>query len=145
MIDHPENTVENFVMAGASRLVLHLESKGDLPGTIAKLTGKVDIGLALNIATPLEAVKPFIDSIQYIQLMGINRVGYQGQEFEPKVVARIRECQKLYPNLPVSVDGAVSLETAPELISAGATRLVVGSGIFNSENIIETITRFKRL
>jgi ribulose-phosphate 3-epimerase len=48
-----------------------------------------------------------------------------------------------YPNLPLSVDGGVSFETAPLLKAAGATRLVSGSAIFGSENIEEAVTEFK--
>jgi ribulose-phosphate 3-epimerase len=45
----------------------------------------------------------------------------------------------------ISVDGGVSLENAQDLISAGASRLVVGSAIFNSDNFIETLEKFKRI
>ncbi len=51
----------------------------------------------------------------------------------------------MYPGLPISIDGGVSLETATDLIAAGADRLVVGSAIFGSENVIQAVEDFKNL
>ncbi len=50
-----------------------------------------------------------------------------------------------YPELIISVDGAVSLDTAPQLVEAGAGRLVVGSAIFESDNIVEAIQSLKNI
>ena len=145
MVDKPEEKVESFVQIGASRIIIHAESKGDVVGAINFLQGKVEVGLALNIATPISAIEPFKDMIQFIQCMGINRVGYQGQSFEPKVLDKIREIREKYPDIMISVDGAVSLETAPQLLDAGADRLVVGSAIFNDENPGEVISKLLML
>jgi pentose-5-phosphate-3-epimerase len=51
----------------------------------------------------------------------------------------------MYPELLVSVDGGVSLETAEQLVAAGVDRLVVGSGIFASDNFTEAIQKFKAI
>jgi len=145
MVDKPEEKVENFVMIGASRIIIHAESKGDVVGAINSLQGKVEVGLALNIATPVSVIEPLKDKIQFIQCMGINRVGYQGQSFEPKVLDKIQEIRAKYPDLMISVDGAVSLDTASLLLDAGADRLVVGSAIFNDENPGEVISKLREL
>lgn len=145
MVNKPEEVADEWVTAGAARIVIHAESKGDIAAAIAALADRVEIGLALNIDTPLSAIEPHRDAIQFIQCMGIDRVGFQGQEFDERAVGRVREIRLAYPGLPISVDGGVSLETAPELIAAGADRLVVGSAIFESDNFIETIQSFKRI
>ena len=58
---------------------------------------------------------------------------------------KIRALRERAPGIIISVDGGVSLDTAPELIEAGVNRLVVGSAIFNSEDIGATIKEFKHL
>ena len=103
--------------------------------------GRSEIGLAFNIDTPVEIPA----GVDFIQLMGIDRVGYQGQKFDEKVIEKIRATRVKYPDLPISIDGAVSLETAPMLIAAGANRLVIGSAIFESDNPIDAIAKFKSL
>lgn len=144
MINNPEKEVEKYVSLGASRIILHAEAKGDIGKAIQILNSKVEVGMALNIDTPISIIgeKRFEikeGSLQFIQLMGIDHIGYQGQNFDPKVIEKIKQIKKMCPDYPVSIDGGVSLETAKELTEAGANRLVVGSAIFQSENIKETI------
>ncbi len=61
--------------------------------------------------------------------MGIQKIGYQGQTFDPSTPARVKELVTLYPNLDIEVDGGVAEATIPSLVAAGASRLVVGSAI----------------
>lgn len=150
MANRPEERIEDWVQAGATRIILHIESKGELGAAIKALRDRVEIGLALNVDTPVsELGNPKLGivegSVQFIQLMGIDHIGFQGQEFDAKVIEKIKEVKKMFPGLPVSVDGGVSLENASRLIEAGADRLVIGSAIFESDNYVEAIARFKKL
>lgn len=145
MVNRPENVVDDYVLAGATRIVLHVEARGDITAAIEKLQGKVEIGFALNIDTPLDALEPFIGRFQYIQLMGIDNVGFQGQAFDDNVYTIATRAKKKYPTMPIQIDGGVSLETAPLLSDAGADRLIVGSAIFESENVIQAIEEFKAI
>ena len=145
MANHPEEIVDEWVSAGASRIIIHVEAVGDISAAIKSLIDKVEVGLAINLDSPLEMIAPYASDIKFIQFMGIDNIGFQGQKFDEAVIAKIKEARIKFPDLIISVDGGVSLETAPELIEAGATRLVVGSAIFGSENAIEAIQRFKKL
>ncbi|MBP6858772.1 MAG: hypothetical protein KBC33_02990 [Candidatus Pacebacteria bacterium] len=143
MVNHPEQIVDEWVSAGATRVIIHSEAKGDIMAAVDTLFGRVEVALALNIDTSVSAIEPFKDKIQGIQLMGIDQIGFQGQEFDAKVIDRIREVRAAYPDLTVSIDGGVSLENALRLIQAGATRLVVGSAIFNADNYLEALQQLK--
>jgi ribulose-phosphate 3-epimerase len=150
MVDHPEKIVDDWVSVGATRIIVHIEAKGNVAEAIEKLTGRIDVGLALNMDTPVETLKEprfgvSEGKIQFIQLMGIDNVGFQHQQFDEKVVRKVRAVKEAFPNLLVSVDGGVSLENAQELIDAGADRLVVGSAIFSAENPLSAIEEFKML
>lgn len=145
MTNKPEERVDAWVSAGATRIIIHAESRGDIAGAIEKLLDRVEISLALNIETPISVIEPFKNKIQSVQLMGIDQIGFQGQEFDAKVIEKIKEVRLAYPDLVISVDGGVSLENGKQLIIAGASRLVVGSGIFNSDNFLEAIANFKAL
>jgi len=145
MANKPEERVDDWVLAGATRVIIHAESKGDVAKAIASLKDRVEVGLALNLDTPLDVIEKYKNDINSIQLMGIMHVGFQGQEFDERVIERVEEVKKLYPDMSVSVDGGVSLETAELLIDAGVDRLIVGSAIFNSDNFVEAIANFKKL
>lgn len=141
MVNKPEEIVEDWIIAGAKRIVLHT----DFEKAVEILSGRVELGLAIEIDSPLETILPYADKVQFIQCMGIDNVGFQGQHFDSKVIDKIKEIRKVLPEMIISVDGGVSLENAQDLISAGASRLVVGSAIFNSDNFIETLEKFKRI
>lgn len=134
--------IQKWITAGASRLVIHAESNGDLNEMMA-VAESVEIGLALNIDTPIENIERFKDKVKFIQCMGIAQIGFQGEAFDRRSIEKIKEVQKRYPEMSISVDGGVSLENIGELIQAGATRLIVGSAIFESDNPIDVIKRFK--
>jgi len=149
------DAVQNFdiyTKLGAKRIVFHIEAVGDLKefknfleGIDMYIKEMTDIGIAIDIKTPLEQIFPLINNIDFVQCMGIDRVGFQEQEFDEKVLEKIKILKEKFPDLIISVDGGVDLETAPALVSAGASRLVIGSAIFNTEDIIGTIEEFKNL
>jgi ribulose-phosphate 3-epimerase len=150
MVDHPEKVVDDWVAIGAARVIIHIEAKGNVAEAVDNLAGHIDVGLAINIDTPIDSLKPFADkikdgAIQFIQLMGIDNVGFQHQAFDAKVIERVKAVKGAFPDIPISVDGGVSLDNAGQLIDAGADRLVVGSAIFAAENPLSTIEEFNAL
>jgi ribulose-phosphate 3-epimerase len=145
MVNKPEEVISDWIIAGAARIVIHAEATGDLLAAMNAVPETVEVGLALNIETDISQIADFKDKIKFVQCMGIDHVGFQGQEFDAKVIEKIKAIKAKYPDLPVSVDGGVSLETAPLLKAAGADRLVIGSAIFNSDNAFEAIRKFKRM
>ena len=150
MANRPEELVDDWVMAGAARIIIHVEATGDIGKAIDSLQGRVEVGVALNEDTPITILEEprfgvHEGKVGFVQLMGIDRIGYQHQPFDDRVLGRIKEVRLKYPAMPISVDGGVLLETAPGLIAAGASRLVVGSAIFGAENAIDAIHSFKQL
>lgn len=139
MVNEPEKIIEDWVRAGATRIIVHFDSTNELPLIIDTLKNIVEIGVALGIHTDISKIAPFISSIDFIQCMGIERIGFQGQPFDERVLEKIADLRAHYPDLPISVDGGVSIETAPRLVDAGATRLVAGSAVYKSENHVEAI------
>ena len=156
MVMRPEEVINDWISAGVRRIVVHEESTDNLDRLLKDFRQRFpkneqpdvfdcEIGIAQNNETPIESLFPFLDRIDFIQLMGIAEIGVQGNPFDERVLDKIRALRAHAPRIIISVDGAVSLDTAPELIAAGANRLVAGSAIFKSENIAETIKEFKHL
>ncbi len=144
MIDNPtEDDARKWLSAGAERIVLHLESSKDLSPIISILSGLVEIGIAIDLKTNTDEIKKYEDKIQFIQCMGISKVGFQGQKFDTGTIDKVREVKLKYPNLKIQVDGGVSLENAHLLGEAGADRLVVGSALFETEDFVHSYSEFK--
>ncbi len=94
----------------------------------------------------IDKIFPLVPFVDFVQVMGIEHVGFQGQDFDDRCITHIKELrEKFFDDIAISVDGAVDFETAPRLINAGADKLVIGSAIFNTSDIISTIEEFKNL
>lgn len=145
MVNRPEEVVLDWVRVGATRIILHVESNGDIAKAVDLISNDVELGLAINIDTDVDVLTQYVEKVSFIQCMGIDRIGFQGQDFDKKVIEKIKEIKKLYPDKTISVDGGVSLDNANDLIQAGAERLVVGSAIFDSENVYEALANFNQL
>ena len=152
MVADAVNNFDIYTKLGPRRIIFHLEAVGDLEefrhfleGVDMFVRDSIQMGVAINPATSLEQIFPLISHIDFVQCMGIDQIGFQGENFDEKVLEHIKNLKEKFPEVVISVDGGVNLETAPALVSAGASRLVIGSAIFNADDIIGTIERFKNL
>ena len=155
MIAEPEKHIDEWIPLGASRLIFHIEAinnHGACWGNAIFAEGARDIGgekviqvgLAINPDTPFSAIESHIAKIDFVQCMGITKIGYQRQPFDERVLLHINQLRTKYPDLAISVDGGVNRETAPLLKAAGANRLVAGSAIFGADDVALAIRELKK-
>ena len=145
MVKEPYNAIASWLSVGAARIIIHLESASELDKIVEEydLSDVCELGLALDIRTPNEAIYPWISKFKFIQFMGIEEIGFQGEPFSPKVIPKIKDLRECFPEAIISVDGGVNLENAFSIIDAGANRLVSGSAIWKSGYVKEAIEKFK--
>lgn len=144
MVSDPEGEIMKWArVPGVKRLIAHVETIKDidlLEHFLVFFGGRdQEFGLAVGIDGPLDVIKHYIEDLDVVQCMGIQKIGYQGQDFDPKVIDTIRSLREASKDVIISVDGGVSLDTAEALASAGANRLVSGSAVFNSEDMADAI------
>ncbi len=146
MIENPETEVSKWVSAGAKRIIVHVEGMKDFE-VIRKVVpqGLVELGLAISTTTPLSVLDPYLARIDFVQCMGIARIGFQGEGFDERVLEHVRALRALRPEMPISIDGAVNFETARALVEAGATRLVSGSAILKSADVSSAVEALRDL
>lgn len=154
MIQAPERHLSEWLPLGASRLIFHIESILDLDhffrgelfeGESRKIGNEtvIEVGLAINPGTDIEELLPYVSQADFVQCMGIANIGYQGQPFDGRVLMHIERLRREFPNLTISVDGAVNRDTARVLKDAGVTRLVSGSAIFQADDIAAAISSLR--
>jgi len=105
-------------------------------------------GLAVRIDHTRAEIRKTLEShseFEYIQLMGIERVGHSGQKLSPKVFDRITKLRRSFPDMPIQIDGGVKESNALELINAGATLLGMNSGIYKTKDISSTIEQVRTM
>lgn len=143
MIDKPEDELKQW-MDFADRVLVHVEATDYLADIIESFDGApIKLGVVLKMDTPLDVLDDFVGKIEYVQLMSIDALGHYGGKFNDEVYERIKTVRALYPEMLIGVDGGVTLENVPKLIEAGVDHLVVGSAIWDSENITDTIKQFQ--
>ncbi|MDD3662397.1 MAG: hypothetical protein PHT84_00850 [Candidatus Pacebacteria bacterium] len=152
MIKNAHKQFDFFVRLGAKRIIFHIEAEDNIEEFKEFLEGidmyfreNIEIGLALNNTTQIETLNHLISYVDFIQCMGIEKIGFQGQDFDEKVLEQISSLRQKYPELIISVDGGVSENTAKDLIQKGANRLVIGSALEDSFDIRESIKYFESL
>lgn len=156
MVQDPEKVIGHWVQAGATRITIHAESSHQLPKLIEAFQTTyghdkdfapdlLSFGLALNVTTDLALIEPYLEQCDYVQFMGIASIGKQGQPFDQRVLAKVAEFRKKHADILIQVDGGVSLDTAPRLLAAGVSRLIVGSALWNASDVREELKKFKAI
>ena len=149
MIQDPLEKVDEYVAAGADVITVHAESGTHIHRVFQKLGQMSNAndparglvrGVALNPGTPLAVLKPLIDEVELIMLLGINP-GWGGQSFIPSTFARIGKVKGMVAeaekDILVCVDGGVTRENITELATAGVDIVVTGSAVFDGKNPVE--------
>jgi len=134
MISPTDPYVADFAQAGADIITVHPEAGPHLHRTIQliKSLGK-KAGVALNPATPAEAVDFVLDQLDLILVMTVNP-GFGGQSFLGNQLDKVRVLRKRIDftgrAIDLEVDGGINPETARDAIAAGADVLVAGTATF---------------
>jgi len=151
MVLNAHKNFDFFARLGVKKIIFHLEAETEdsfkefLESLDPYFKDNIEIGLAINTTTDIKKLDQFINHVDFIQCMGIENIGFQGEPFDEKVLNQIKEIRAKYPEIKISVDGSVNENTAPLLVKAGANRLIVGSALMQSCDIREKIKEFENL
>ena len=88
-------------------------------------------GIALNPATPAEAVSEYLSAVDRILVMASEPDG-AGELFQKRVLEKIRRIRKLNGRIHILVDGGVDPEIMEIAVEAGADMIVMGRAVFGS-------------
>ena len=130
MVERPEQFIHQFVEAGADYVIVQVESTYSMYRTVHAIAeAGARPGVALNPATPVEAVRELIPYVGMVLVMTVEP-GFGGQRFVPSSPDKIRRVRELAPDLDIEVDGGIDATTAPLVAAAGASLLVAGSSVY---------------
>lgn len=133
MVEDTINAAKDWILAGADMLVFHVENTTLDQFSFFTERHNVTVSISALNDTPLETLLPYLEWADSIQLMGIAKIGAQGQPFDERIFERIKFLKTSYPNLPITVDGSVNKETIVRLKEAGVDRFICGSAIVKAE------------
>lgn len=134
MISHPLRYVEQFVKAGASRIIFHVESEDDPEEVIEKiLSCDAKPGISIKPATPVSAIERWLPVLDEVLVMTVEP-GFGGQMFMEDMVPKIKELRDMGFDKDIAIDGGINAGTAKICRDAGANVLIAGSYVFGSKD-----------
>ena len=142
MIEEPIRYIEAFAKASADIITVHIEACKDLDATIEKIREcGCKVGVSIKPATPVSALKPYLDKIDMILIMSVEP-GFGGQKFIPTSLAKIEEARKMVDesglNIDIQVDGGIYTHNVEDVLKAGANIIVAGSAVYNGDTVANT-------
>lgn len=145
MITDPDRYLETFAQAGAGTLSVHVEACVHLHRTLSRIRQLgMRAGVAINPATPLDAIGEVFDVLDQVIVMSVNP-GFGGQTFIARSFDRIAELRRRLQDRPVDieVDGGVDAGNASALAQAGASILVAGASVFGAADPAAATVKLK--
>lgn len=149
MIEQPEEYIEDFVRAGADRVLVHQEATPHLDRALEMIRENgAQAGAVLNPSTPVVLLSDVLDKLDTVLVMSVNP-GFGGQKFIPNALEKIRQLaqwrSRYNAQFRIEVDGGVDLENAAELVQAGANTLVAGTSIFHTPDPAAAARQMRKL
>ena len=148
MIDHPEDSFQQYVDAGVDIITVHPESTVHIDSLLSNIKKSgVKAGISLLPSTLESIVEYYLGKIDLILVMSVNP-GFGGQEFILSQLSKIEKLAALIKSsnrdIILSVDGGINAVTAKKCIAAGADQLVAGSFVFKDSNYKENIALLRQ-
>ena len=136
MVLTPDVMAADYVKAGCSRLIVHVEACTHLHRTLENIRALgATAAVALNPATPASAIENVLDLVDLVLVMTVNP-GFGGQKYISTMECKIREVRNMITaaglgdSIHVEVDGGISATTVGGAAAAGANLLIAGSALF---------------
>jgi len=146
MTETPKEYFDYFMDQGATRIIFHLEACKDNEEILSNIKylneNGVRAGIAISPETSIERVYDYLPYIHMVLIMSVIP-GRGGQKFIPEALRKIDKLKKYckYNNIDIDieVDGGINNVTCKDATSYGATTLVAGRYILDSDNYSEAV------
>ena len=163
MVARPMVLVKAMAEAGAVRYIFHYEvtkegrgggeggdsnNPNNSSSSVTELVEaihsfKMEASIALNPATPVETVLPFLPQLDAVLVMTVVP-GLGGQKFIGDMLQKVATIREGFPRMDIELDGGVCLEVIEAAGAAGANRVVVGTALLRSTSKAEDVTTMRR-
>ncbi len=140
MIEKPELSLESYLALEPWAVTFHYEATR-FPSRLCRVIkdSGCRAGLAINPATPVEAVYDIVPLFDLILVMSVDP-GFYGQSFMEKSldrIARLKEFQvdEGLTDLIIAVDGGINAKNINSVVHSGASLVVAGNAAFQGGDV----------
>jgi ribulose-phosphate 3-epimerase len=142
--------IRQFAEAGADLISVHPENGPVTDEALALIRSLgLQAGVVLRLETPVEAIKPFVDRLAFVTLLG-TAIGVKGQGLSEQACPRLLEARAILDavgrkDIVLAADGGIRDNTVPALRAAGAETVVLGSLAFGDPDLAARIAWLRGL
>ena len=132
MVNEPSKFFDMMKLDENDIICVHYESDIHIHRVLSQIKAKgCKAGLAINPQTPLESVKYLTDYIDMLLVMTVSP-GFAGQKLFAAAERKVADARKLLDDaglkdMPIEVDGNISIENGRKLSACGADIFVLGT------------------
>ncbi|MBI9020165.1 MAG: ribulose-phosphate 3-epimerase [Verrucomicrobia bacterium] len=145
MLIRPQEHIEAFAKAGSDAIMIHIEADCNVEDTLQKIRDLgCKAGITVNPPTPIDSIFPALESglVDEVLIMSVNP-GFGGQRYIADAEEKVAEVRRRYPDLLISIDGGIDLETVTPAAAHGANLFVSGTSLFKAPDMKEAITSMR--
>lgn len=138
MVNEPINWIEKCANAGADRIIGQIEMMGSQIDFVGKVQqAGLQIGLAVDLETPIAKLDPVVLTNTDVILLMAVRAGWGGQEFDRRVLSKIRDLDEIRVRdrtpFKICVDGGETESVIDDTYFAGADEVVIGRRLYKGD------------
>ncbi|MBR2823312.1 MAG: ribulose-phosphate 3-epimerase [Clostridia bacterium] len=134
MMDNPEKYLDLFLDAGADCLTIHAEIEGDLSAMLREIRRRGGMaGLALKPGTGIWTAERLIPETDLLLVMTVEP-GFGGQPLNRSMLRKISTLREMGYRGEIEADGGIREDNLQDLIDAGLSVAVMGTGLYRSED-----------
>jgi len=142
-LNNPDDVLYKFKSLQADVIIVQWDTLREPPRTFEKIRSQnMKVGLGLSPDDPLDEASSLFQNLDLLLLLGVYP-GFGGQSMQPATLEKIASAQKYIGQtnhrIPIAVDGGVKPENAASLVQAGADILIMGTALFRSIDMAETV------
>jgi ribulose-phosphate 3-epimerase len=147
MISNPDETVDQYIEAGADWLSIHIEAADQPKALLRYIRGKgVKAGIVIKPKTGVDAIRDLLPECDYVLIMSVEP-GFGGQSYLPSADTKALELSRLKSELDlpylIEIDGGIGPDNIRRVAKLGVEVFVSGSSVFHSEDPVKTIKQMK--
>ena len=148
MVSDPDKFAPIFIEAGADQVSVQQEVCPHLDRTLRMIQAEgAKAGVVLNPSTPVTLLADVLDVADYVLIMSVNP-GFGGQRFISNALRKVRTLDAWRKErglqLPIEIDGGITMENLGDAVRAGVDWVVAGSSIFHSEDPEATVRQMQQ-
>lgn len=131
MVTNPELAIDKLKLSRNDVVIFHKEATEKVDEIISRISAKCKVGIAINSATPVEEIYPYLSRLDFLHIMSIKRTGFSDEPLDENSYSKAEKlCKHTVEDglkTVVGVDGAIGIEQIKKFKEFGVRLFVLGA------------------